>query len=257
MICTMKVKHLLVIFVFALFSQTIVYSQQSKTTVLRLKNGYTVKGTVVEKTDQFVKIKTGSGEIFEYKTEEIQSSADYKTSDRVKSSGNAGNYSEPSAPVQSVVSAKDIIASISIGLGGLVGENSSDKYSLPPLPVTLEYILKSDLINGSGAIGVGGIAGYSTYKLSGYYDFKYTKFLIGPRGYFHYTFIKNLDTYGGLFIGYRKTTETVYLGNKISDGGITASIFAGCRYFLNKNLAAQAELGWGLSIFNLGIAFKF
>ena len=33
--------------------------------------------------------------------------------------------------------------------------------------------------------------------------------------------------------------------------------FVGGRYYFSPNLAAQAELGYGLGILNIGIAYKF
>ncbi len=34
------------------------------------------------------------------------------------------------------------------------------------------------------------------------------------------------------------------------------SIYFGGRYFFTKNLAAQAELGYGVTFFNIGLALK-
>jgi hypothetical protein len=41
-----------------------------------------------------------------------------------------------------------------------------------------------------------------------------------------------------------------------SSGGLVWSWFVGGRYYFNDNLAAMAELGYGIAYLNIGVAFK-
>lgn len=235
-----------------LFIGQSLYAQDNKIVILNLKNGYSVKGEIVEKTSEKVKIKTFDGEIFEYRVEEIENESTSKDSKLIKS---ANNSSKSISNIPLVVTNGDIL----IGLGvGLLNNLEYEKLTFPSFPMTFEYVLKDDLVGNKLAVGVGGYIGYCSSKETYYDNLKNSKLLFGARSYFHYAFVPNLDSYAGIFLGYRNESDSfessVY--SKVNTGFFTANLFIGGRYFFNDRFAGTAELGWGLSIFTLGMAVK-
>lgn len=117
-------------------------------------------------------------------------------------------------------------------------------------------------ISGPGVISLGGYLGNTgfTYKSEGYkQSWNYT--IIGVRSAYHYSGLENpkLDVYGGLMLSYNIATYKAqgYDGPNNFGGGLGFSGFVGGRYFFNEKLGAFAELGYGISILNAGVAFKF
>lgn len=146
----------------------------------------------------------------------------------------------------------DQVVNLGIGLGGFAGV-----YGSGGIAITGGYE------NGIHEnVSVGGVVGYSssTYDY-GYGDsWKFTYILIGVRGAYHADLLHNpnVDTYGGLLVGYNIVS---YSGPSVSyynPGGsyLEFGLFAGARYYFNPQLAVQAELGYGLGILNIGIAYK-
>jgi len=90
---------------------------------------------------------------------------------------------------------------------------------------------------------------------------RYSNTIVGVRGNFHYPFIEKLDTYAGLLIGWDivnvKETGEPYENYADSSSHIAWSLFVGARYYFRENMAAMAELGYGPSYLNLGLAFSF
>ncbi len=177
----------------------------------------------------------------------------------------------------------DMIINFGFGLGNnyTVG-GSGFSNAIPPVSASFEYIVNNDLFNGKGAFGVGAFAQYMNYNYeindnpgidivggtisaavlkaatasTSSYDWKYNKFIIGPRGYLHYGFLDKLDTYTGLMLG----LDFVSWGSGSSDYNHTDfawAWFIGGRYYFNDNLAAMLELGYGATYVNIGIAYKF
>jgi hypothetical protein len=250
------------IFLFAFSTNTISNAQENKTVILNLKNGYSVKGIIVEQSDQVVKIKTLNGDIFEYKTEEIDNTTGIKASTSSKAFPLA-NKDFPKVLING-----DMILNIGIGLGGKIPYGSSNKITVPPFPISFEYLVNDNLFEGKGAFGCGIFIGYSASKQPEHWTYSKvidSRLIIGARGYMHYTLMDKLDTYSGILLGY-KSDKTKYKesnnpeyspDSKAADGGATANIFVGGRYFFNSKIAGMAELGWGVSILTLGIAAKF
>lgn len=236
-----------------LFIGQSLYAQDKKIVILNLKNGYSVKGEIVEKSSEMVKIKTFDGEIFEYGVEEIENESISKDSKLMKS---ATNSSKSLTSIPLSVAKDDMI----VGLGvGLLNNLEYEKLTFPCFPVTFEYVLTDDLADKNMAIGLGGYVGYCASKEIYYDNIKNAKTLFGVRGYFHYAFVPNLDSYAGIFLGYRHETdsyESPDFSKKENTGFFTANMFIGGRYFFNDRFAGTAELGWGLSIFTLGVAVK-
>lgn len=161
------------------------------------------------------------------------------------------------------------ILNLGLGIGSSLYSGSYNTGTVPPLSASLEVILNDDLFDdGKGALGVGGYLGYSGFKSeysyeNGYYGWKYSNIVIGPRGSVHYNFLDKLDTYAGIMLGYWINSSKAYGSSNYTDyiddtsyGGLTWSLFVGGRYYFNDNLAAMLELGYGVSYVNIGVALN-
>jgi hypothetical protein len=146
----------------------------------------------------------------------------------------------------------DQVVNLGIGIGGFAGA-----YGTGSIAVTGGY---ENAVNEN--ISLGGILGYSSSSYDyGFGDsWKFTYILIGVRGAYHYDVLHNgnLDTYGGIMLGYNIVsfsgpTVTYYNpGTSYMEFGF----FVGGRYYFNPKWAIQAELGYGIGILNVGIAYK-
>ena len=240
---------LLIVLFFAFGAASILNAQDNKLVVLKLKNGYSVKGEIIEKSDSKIKIRTLDGQIFEYRSDEIDTTA-------IEAKSSSFNKDIPL-----VVSKGDMIINVGIGL---LGNKVYDKLTIPQIPVSFEYIILDNLFEGKGALGGGGYFGYSASKVNYTYGRtdKSLKYIIGARGYIHYALIDKLDTYGGVLLGYKSdvtivdNSEYPEYNSKSTDGAPVVTLFAGCRYFFTDNIAGMAELGWGMSVITLGVAVK-
>ena len=92
------------------------------------------------------------------------------------------------------------------------------------------------------------------------YEWKYSNFVLGPRGYVHYSFLDKLDTYTGILLGYNIVSSSGggdnVTGYTASSSGLIWSWFLGGRYYIKDNLAVMLELGYGISYLNIGVAFS-
>ncbi len=163
-----------------------------------------------------------------------------------------------------IVKKGDKVLNLGVGFGNALYNGSGNTSSIPPISGSLEVVIKDDLFDGKGAIGIGGYLGYAAYKwkYSGFdYGWKYSNIIIGPRGYLHYALVEKLDTYAGIMLGYNIVSSSSfgsysYGGYSASGGGLIFSGFIGARYFFNDNLAGFVELGSGIAYLNLGVAIR-
>ena len=256
----MKKNLFILILLFACYVMQTVSAQDSKVVVLNLKTGYSVKGEMIEQTAQGVKIKTLDGEIFEYKADEISNTTS------AKSSSSTSKLFSSEKKIQQTIAKGDKLVNVGIGFLKQLPDGNSVKLTIPPIPVSFEYIVKDDLFEGNGALGFGGFIGYSKAKQDfSSWNYKVSRLIIGARGYVHYALVEKLDTYAGLLLGYKNDVDKYsysgelskyYSDQKTSDGKPTINVFAGCRYFFNDKIAGMAELGWGMSIVTIGLAIK-
>lgn len=157
---------------------------------------------------------------------------------------------------------KNGTASVNAGIGlgtGLGGYGSAR----PAISIAADHGLWE--VGGPGIISLGGYLGNTGYKYSGDgYSAKWNYFIIGARGAYHYNGLTNvpeLDLYGGLMLSYNivkysSDLDDNYFGKSYGSGiGLTG--FAGARWFFSDNFGAYAELGYGVSILNVGATFKF
>ncbi len=155
----------------------------------------------------------------------------------------------------------DQVINVGIGIGGLAGA-----YGTGSVAITggYEYGVTEN-------ISLGGVVGYSssTDDFGFGYGWKYTYIIIGARGAYHVDLFHNpnIDTYGGILLGYNIVSSkatgnfpTLYgysLGSySASSSYLEYGIFVGGRYYFNPHWAVQAELGYGLGILNVGLAYR-
>jgi hypothetical protein len=108
------------------------------------------------------------------------------------------------------------------------------------------------------SIGIGPYLGFRSSKYSDY--LKTTEFVIAATGTFHYPLVDKLDTYAGILLGYDIYSTKYYndlYNNYNHPSRIADREFVGARYYFSDNFSAMAELGYGLTILNIGVALKF
>lgn len=120
-------------------------------------------------------------------------------------------------------------------------------------------------IGGPGVISLGGYVGNTGYKYDDLgYTAKWNYTIIGARGAYHYnglTSVPKLDVYGGAMLGYNIAKYSSDSGDdsfaNTYGSGLGFSGFIGGRWFFAESVGAYAELGYGVSILNAGVTFKF
>lgn len=108
-------------------------------------------------------------------------------------------------------------------------------------------------------ISVGGYLGFAQTNedfLGG--TWTYTNLIIGARGAYHYPLVEDIDTYGGLMLGYNIASASWDgPGNpSASVGGLSYSAFVGGRYHFTEKVGAFAELGYGIAYLQFGVTLK-
>jgi hypothetical protein len=155
------------------------------------------------------------------------------------------------------------VVNLGLGLGSTLYTGTYYKMGIPPLSASFEVGVKDGVID-KGSIGVGGYLGFSSHKweYNSSWGWKYSNFILGVRGNFHYPLMDKLDTYTGLMIGYNIATSKEYgtpvygYNYSASSGGLAYSWFVGGRYYFTDKLAGMLELGYGITYLNIGIALK-
>jgi len=162
------------------------------------------------------------------------------------------------------------VLNLGIGLGGSYYSSSYFTSKMPLLSASLDVGIVDNVLD-KGTIGIGGYVAYTSAKYefpsyfgNGVYGWKYSDFVLGPRGTLHYPLVDKLDTYAGVLLGYHivSAKET---GDWAGITGVSANAsevyfsgFIGARYYFSDNFGVMIELGSeALSVANLGIALKF
>ncbi len=151
-------------------------------------------------------------------------------------------------------------ANLGIGLGTALGGLGKAR---PAISVSVDHGMWD--IGGPGVISLGGYIGNTGYKYtSGSYTYKWNYTIVGVRGAYHYngfTSVPKLDVYGGAMLGYNIAKyssdgdDASYADSYGSGLGFTG--FLGGRWFFSDRFGAYAELGYGVSVLNAGVTFKF
>lgn len=156
------------------------------------------------------------------------------------------------------------VISAGVGIGSSLG---SFTYGSQTPALSLQYERGVWEVGGPGIISLGGYVGRKSYKDAGSgYTQKWGYTIIGIRSAYHYNGINSdkFDVYGGAMLSFNilnysykdnDGNSTSGTGNYGSAAGFT--FYVGGRYFFTPNIAAFAELGYGVSYLTLGLAFKF
>ena len=147
-----------------------------------------------------------------------------------------------SVNAQNTFSKGDKVVNLGIGLG-----NTYSGSAALPISGSFEYGIKDNLFDDKSSIGVGAYFGAAFSK-------GYTFLYPGVRGALHYQFVDKLDTYAGLMLGARIWTWSGYNGTYTD---FIVPFYIGGRYYFTENIAAFAELGYGIAVLQLGVSFKF
>jgi hypothetical protein len=143
---------------------------------------------------------------------------------------------------------------INLGLGLGSSEYIGSYYNtiVPPISVSYELGIIDNFLNDA-VIGVGGYIGFGSYEFIDVDKTKFSTVFMGARGTFHYPFVDNIDTYGGLMLGYqvRKSIDEEHYSP------FDPALFVGARYYFTPEFSAMAEAGWGFYLLNIGLAYKF
>lgn len=154
---------------------------------------------------------------------------------------------------------------LSFGIGfGSPWVNTGYYSTIPPISAAFDYGLRDDY--GPGVISVGGYAGIAGYRYeypSIDFGWTYTTAIFMGRAAYHYSFTDNLDTYAGMGVGFRTVTSSEYgtkpeEGTYVADSGLkmAGTLYFGAKYYFADNFAGYAELGYGISIFTLGVSLR-
>lgn len=149
----------------------------------------------------------------------------------------------------------NMVAAASIYLGGVEGFYGST--SVPPLAVSLDYFI-NDKFTAGGLLAFS----QSTYDFGGLstdYKWTYTYYALLARGMYHFhSALPEIpfDPYVGLALGYNVVTVSGTNTGSASGSYALFGVTAGARYWFTSKLAGQLELGYGLGIISLGIAYR-
>ena len=168
----------------------------------------------------------------------------------------------------------DNTISIAVGLGGSYHNNDvhSNAYSvsyvsLPAFVVTYDHGTFSEV--GPGTIGIGGMVGYRYTFINDYgdYDANWTDLVVGARGTYHLTLLKEknnqFDPYGGVMAGMRFQSYKNTLYDEFEESYDQSRIypafglFVGAKYNFTKGFGAFAEIGYDICILRVGLNFNF
>ncbi len=151
-------------------------------------------------------------------------------------------------------------ANVGVGLGTALGGLGKAR---PAISASIDHGVWD--VGGPGIISLGGYVGNTGYKYtSGSYTSKWNYIVVGARGAYHYngfTSVPKLDVYGGAMLGYNivkysSDGDDMNMANSYGSG-MGFSGFLGSRWFFSDSMGAYAELGYGVSVLNAGLTFKF
>ena len=138
----------------------------------------------------------------------------------------------------------------------------------PAIGVTFDHGLIPNV--GPGTIGLGGVLAYKAahynYGSNGY-KATWTDFIIGARGTYHLTILKDknnkFDPYAGITVGLRissyKNTDYDARNVRYSSSSVNPIVgaFLGAKYNFAPSFGAFAELGYDISFLRMGVNFNF
>ena len=159
---------------------------------------------------------------------------------------------------------------------GLGMYQQGTQIEVPPVFASYEYMVSDNFSVGfeagyyafkfgQSATISGGDGSNTSVNASG----KFTSFYGMALGNYYFLNEYNYNVYGGVKIGYIRVNgetessietadgESVNISSSIPLSGIGYDIHVGGRYMFTDNFGAFAELGYGFSIFRVGLTYKF
>lgn len=139
----------------------------------------------------------------------------------------------------------------------------------PALGVLFDHGLLSEI--GPGTIGIGGVIAFKSSNYlynSGNYKATWTNIVVGVRGTYHLTLLKEknnkFDPYAGVTAGLRilRYKDTYYSAVGVSPYDYPGAYpviggFVGAKYNFAKHFGAFAELGYDISYARIGLNLNF
>ena len=151
------------------------------------------------------------------------------------------------------------VGSIFLNLGvGVGADYKGESYGTPfGFKASAEYGLWDA---GPGVITLGPELGgtFSSTTTNGFTT-KSNTFVTAGRAAWHYGWqVPNLDTYGGFSAGIGFHNYTYYNGNNNSSNTVIPAfgVFAGASYFITPTFGFNAEFGFDITNFQVGVVFK-
>lgn len=117
----------------------------------------------------------------------------------------------------------------------------------PPLTVSYERGMLNDVFKNESNVNLGLGAKFSFAHIEAV-----NIAFLAARGTAHHEFVESLDTYVGLDLGVIRAS---YGGAAFGRFGYNA--FLGARYYFSPKFAVHLETGYGYTIFDLGLTYKF
>ena len=157
---------------------------------------------------------------------------------------------------------------LNIGFGNTGSFGSYYSGFLPSASASYEYGIV-EIPMGSDLTGVISAGGYLGWSMSKYgYDswgnddyYLTTNFIIAVRGNYHFIFHDKFDPYAGIILG--GNIEASKWKGDGADPDIDyaettpfGGAYAGARWYFTDNFAVNAEVGWLISVLNVGVTFK-
>jgi opacity protein-like surface antigen len=129
-------------------------------------------------------------------------------------------------------------------------------FKVPPISATAEYGITDEIsVGGYVATALSTVhfnTGAQSYNVG---DIRHV--IIGGRGLYHFDLLPSLDTYAGAMLGYNSVSTHDDGATTAQKSDITYTVMAGARYRLANTLGTFLELGYGVSVVNIGINLKF
>lgn len=139
------------------------------------------------------------------------------------------------------------------------------KTKTPPISVAADYGITEELSVGLYVATAKDNVYGTLYDLNtgnSFYGKQSTisHFLIGGRLLYHFQLNSKFDTYGGGMLGYNSVKEksepNIQLIGETDAKGFTYTLLLGGRYRFAEHIGGYLELGYGVTVINLGVNIK-
>jgi hypothetical protein len=159
---------------------------------------------------------------------------------------------------------------INLGMGfGNTAYHSSHYYGFfPSVSGSYEYGIAKIPMGSKlfGVVSLGGYLGWSASKYDEGWDdvyYRYNTVIIAFRANYHFIFHERFDPYGGIWVG-AKINGGKWEGNgnhpddwEPAKASPVGGAYLGARWFFTDRFAVYSEVGYLISVFNVGVTFKF